>query len=244
MPTRDARTGALLLGVALALTASPAVAGTEAPVDSTVATPPGQAVQPSQQQDGTPRLRLTDPSRLGEGSNGPALHGDDFSFGLSVLNEGQESEEFVLTFTLPPELTLISLRSPNSVATCSGNVCRGTLPAGASIENQIFASVEGRARLSSSFRGDTTMIRADLQEGANPDPNQRTRTLFVAVSPPAGQQPAAGAQSSGTGTGTGMTTLPRTGDRTTITALLGQCLLLLGAIAQLAGTRRPALHSR
>lgn len=242
MSGRHTRAAALFLGLALALTASPAAASTEQFVDSATATPVAETAQLTQQQATPKRLRLTELGRFGDGSNGPVRPGDEFSFGLSVLNDGERAQEFVLTFTLPPELTLVSLRSPNSTATCSGNVCRGTIAPGASVENQIFASVEGRARLSSSFRGTTTTIRADLQEDANPDPRERTRTVTVLVAQPASGQSAADASASGTGTG--LTTLPRTGDGTTVLALLALCLLLLGAIAQLLGTRRSEALSR
>lgn len=249
MPTRHSRTGALLLGLALALTASPAVASTEQIVDSNMATPSGQAMQPSQQQAAPKLLRIVNTSQFG--SEPQIRPGDETSFGFTVQNDGQQREEFVLTITLPPELTLVgTLRSGDAApVTCEGNVCRGFVEAGGSIENQTARTVVGTVRLSSSFRGDSTTIRADLQEDANPNPSERTRTLTVPVAQaaaqqPAAQQPAAGAQSSGTGTGTGITTLPRTGDRTTITALLALCLLLLGAMAQLVGTRRPGLHSR
>jgi hypothetical protein len=171
-----------------------------------------------------------------------------------LVNNGQEIEEYVLTFTLPPELTLLRLNSIGAQVPegCNGNVCRGVIGPGATIENQIFAGGEGSARLSPSFRGDATTIRADLQAGANPDPSKLTGSITVAVAQPAAGQPAAGAPASGTTTGTGAAgntataagTLPRTGQRTTVTALVALCLLLLGATAQLVGTRRrPGVHS-
>jgi hypothetical protein len=119
----------------------------------------------------------------------------------------------------------------------NGNACRAAIRAVRTSRNQTQLSIEGSARLSSSFRGDTTTIRADLQEDTNADPNRRTGTLTLSVVPPAAGQPAAGGPSSGTGTG--MTTIPRTGERTTATALVALSMLGLGAAAQAAGRRRP-----
>lgn len=275
MPSRHPRPGALLLGLALMMTASPAAASTEqpappAPAEETTAEPtveegaePAQptapptaqsqavrpsasSLQPTQHQATAKRLRLTGPAQFG---SGPGIRpGDEASFGVTVHNDGQQREEFVVTFTLPLELTLISLGSGDAGRIdCSGNVCRGTIEPGASIENQTARTVEGRVRLSSSFRGDSTTLRVDLQEDANPDPNERTGTLTFAV-----QQPASGGAApapSGTpGTGgagntkTAIGALPRTGEHTTITALLALAMLILGGMAQVAGTRRPAAH--
>jgi hypothetical protein len=226
-----------VLGTALVLTAGPAAASPASPTAESGVVPfPTETPQP----DATPRLVLTQFGGFGPGSQGPLRPGDEASFGATLVNDGQEREEYVLTFTLPPEMTLISLRSAGAQVPegCSGNVCRGTIDPGRTIENQIFAGAEGRVRLASSFRGDTTTIRADLQAGANPDPSQLTRTLTVPVAQPSAGQPAAGAPSSGTGTGA--TTLPRTGDHTPALALTALAMLGLGVAAQVAGRRRPA----
>jgi hypothetical protein len=219
----------MLLGLALALSANPAAATIE---QRNAATPLVQPAQPEQQA--TPkRIRLTGLERFGDGSTGAVRPGDVVTFGTSVVNDGERREDFVLTFTLPPEFTLVSLRRSNNFGSdtdpCSGNVCRDAVSPG-DVENQQFSSFEGKARLASSFRGDSTTIRADLQEDANPDPSARTSTLTVPVAQPAAGQPAAGNTATATGT------LPRTGDRTTITAALALCLVLLGAMAQLVGT--------
>ena len=240
MPTRHLRIGALFLGLALAVTASPALASTEQVAESKVATPPGQAAQPTQQQAAPKLLRIVNISQ--QGSASPIRPGDLTSFAVTVQNNGQQREEFVLTFTPPPELTRLgNLRSPDAdFADCRENVCRGFVEPGGT------RTVVGEFRLSPSFRGNTTTIRADLQEDANPTPGERTRTLTVPVQQPSGGQPAGSAPSSGTSTGTGgagstangLTELPRTGERTTFTALVALCLLLLGVMAQRVGTRR------
>jgi hypothetical protein len=230
---RHARTSALLLGAALVLTASPAAASPEQPASSTAESRAAQpSPSPSQQQATTKQLFVNpNPFRLG-----PFRPGDEVAFAVFVGNGSGRTEEFVLTFTLPPELTLISLGSGDLASLdCSGNVCRGSI-GGRAGDPDNARTVSVKVRISSSFRGDTSTVRADLQEDANADPRFRTTLNILSVLPPAAQQPTAAAPSSGTGASQ---TLPRTGDRTTTTALLALSMLGLGAAAQAAGRRRP-----
>lgn len=235
---------ALLVGLALVLTVSPAAA-------SNVATDAADTAQPSSGK------RLAVSSSINAPGTGPVRPGEEVGLGLFVRNDGEQAENFVLTVTLPPEQTLISLEGMG--VECSGTVCSGGVAPGPdrSAPDNV-RQLQLRTRLSTSFRGDTTTIRTDLQQDANPEPGARTNLSAFNVQQPAsgGATPdpstnsgTGGAANSGTDASTssgpdGMQTLPRTGDPTTITALLALCMLLLGVMAQLVGTRRPAAHGR
>lgn len=175
------RKGALLVGLALVLTASPAAA-------SNVATDTADSAQPSSGK----RLAVT--SSINAPGTGPVRPGEEVALGLFVRNDGEQAENFVLTVTLPPEQTLISLEGMG--VRCSGTVCTGGVAPGPdpSAPDNV-RQVQLRTRLSSSFRGDTTTIRTDLQEDANPDSGSRTNLSAFNV-----QQPASGAARASSGT--------------------------------------------
>lgn len=214
--------------LALVLAASPAVAQEMPAVPGPVLSVPSitaqvPPVQPSPQAEDAKRLRVQSAE-----SAGPVRPGEEFGVEFFVGNGG-EDQEFALTVTLAPEVTLVSLGGGPDVA-CSGNVCRGIVGRQASQEADNTRQISFRGRVSSSFRGTTTTVRGDLQEDANEDQDERTTTTIVAVEQPASRSSDAGGKASSPSDGgsapAGSQTLPVTGGHAPVAA--GLALLVLG----------------
>jgi hypothetical protein len=176
--------------------------------------------------------------------NRPVRPGEALSTPFFIGNAGAEAE-FVLTVTVPEEIAFISLQSADlgRDVECSGNVCRGRIASGGGNEADNTRQFVFKGRLASSFRGTESMVRADLQEDANPDPEKRTTTSVVMVDQSASGSPSAAEASPSDGAGavqTGGQALPATGGDSTVTGLLALIVLVLGAAVQRCRPSRPA----
>jgi hypothetical protein len=82
---------------------------------------------PAQQQPAEPKqLRVgSTPAFTPSRELRPIRPGEEFIINFGVTNEDRESDGqgYVLTVTVPPEVTFISLTSVNAI--CDGNSCQG-----------------------------------------------------------------------------------------------------------------------